>query len=147
MEPIVKDKPLPTLSRRGAQPKYPWKEMQPGDAFRFPMHITRSSASAMAHTAGYQWQMKFAVRADGDGTIWCWRIDGTAYETMNGNVRQEVEIAARGYVPESMEGVTVTNPNFLNLPPIQKTASQLRTEQIIADRKAALAAIGERDDI
>ncbi len=141
MEQIIKGKPLPTLSRKGAQPKYPWGTMQPGDAFRFPMHLTIASASSMANQAGHQWQMKFVVRKDGDGSIWCWRVDGTPYEFVNGNVRQEIAIEAREYQPE----IILHNP--MELPPIQKTASELRVEEINREREENLRKMGESDPI
>lgn len=147
MEEIVKGKPLPTYSRKGAAAKYPWGEMQPGDAFRYPAHITAGSASSMANHAGHQWQRKFAVRKDSDGCIWCWRVDGTPYEHVNGNVRQEIGVERRGYTPENTDGMVVTSDKPMDLPPIPKTASQLKTEEILAERKANLAAMGERDDI
>lgn len=83
---IITGKPIPPMKRRGAQPKYPWITLQPGDAFRFADDVTYSGARSMAsqHMAGSLARAKLIVRQTEDG-IYCWRVDGTPYELQNGN--------------------------------------------------------------
>lgn len=83
MQPIIENKPIPPLKRRGATAKYPWTQMQPGDAFKFDESATMAGAYSLAYKTGKQHRMKFAVRQTAEG-LWCWRIDGTPYDTTPG---------------------------------------------------------------
>lgn len=86
---IICGKSIPSMKRRGAPPKYPWLQLQPGEAFRFDGEVTFSGARSMAsqHTGGVTAKWKFIVRQCEDG-IWCWRVDGTEFELQNGNEAQ-----------------------------------------------------------
>lgn len=86
---IITGMPLPPMHKRGAQPKYPWLQLRPGDAFKFAPGVTMNGARSMAsqNSAG----IKLAVRSMPDG-IYCWRIDGTPHADINGNYRQEVQV-------------------------------------------------------
>lgn len=86
MQPIIKNMPIPPLKRRGAKAKYPWAEIQPGQAFKFDESASMAGASSLAYQSGRQHKKKFAVRQMDDG-IWCWRVDGTPYAAANGNYR------------------------------------------------------------
>lgn len=91
MEKPIYNMPFPEHARRGAKPKYPWREIQPGGAFKFPHGVTMSTAASLAYVSGRQLAMKFAVRKVGE-EIWCWRIDGTPHERTNGNYRQQIAV-------------------------------------------------------
>lgn len=90
MQPIVSNMPIPQIKRKGAKSKYPWRDMQPGDAFKFESEVTMAGATGLAYQTGRNIGMKFAVRLMDDG-IYCWRIDGTPYATANGNYRPTAE--------------------------------------------------------
>lgn len=81
---IIKAKEMPDTKRKGSPPKYPWLQMEPGDAFKFGLGVTLHSAKSMASNAAAAREIKFAVRECDDG-VYCWRIDGTPYAVRNGN--------------------------------------------------------------
>lgn len=93
MQPIIENMPIPPLKRKGAKPKYPWNDMQPGDAFKFNPEATMAGAASLSYATGRTKGMKFAVRLV-DGEIWCWRVDGTKYENQNGNERPNADLVS-----------------------------------------------------
>lgn len=100
---IVNGKPIPSMKRKGAPPKYPWLHLKPGQAFRFSDDVTFGGARSMAsmHRGGATAKWKFVVRQCDDG-IWCWRVDGTPYELQNGNVAENVAVIE--YDPKEHKG-------------------------------------------
>jgi hypothetical protein len=99
MQPIIKNQPIPEIRRKGARPKYPWRDMKPGDAFEFTTGVTLKSAYSAAHQQGENLAMRFVVRRDPDDRIWCWRVDGLSNQPRNGNFREEPDIV-RNYTPQ-----------------------------------------------
>lgn len=75
MREIITNKPVPELLLRGMRSKYPWRKMEPGDAFKFPDDVKIASARTVASQKGLTLKKKFTVRLTEDG-IWCWRVDG-----------------------------------------------------------------------
>ncbi len=61
---------------RNARQKYPWKDMRPGDWFRFADSIKPGSARVLASNSGNAWGYKFHVFAGVDGALYCRRVDG-----------------------------------------------------------------------
>lgn len=161
---ILDNIPFPPHKRRGASPKYPWLQLKPGQAFKFAEGISVASAKSMAAQMATGMAFKFAVRQTTDG-VYCWRVDGTGWDIPNGNYRQEIPViedyaddpapaittSVVGYQPRKpepeREPVLGVTPLSAWAPPIPKTASQLKTEQIIRDRAQALAEKGEEDPI
>lgn len=88
---IIKSKDMPENKRKGSPPKYPWLQLQPGDAFKFGPEVTLHSAKSMASNAANGREVKFAVRECDDG-VYCWRIDQTKYAVKNGNYPPTIPI-------------------------------------------------------
>ncbi len=61
---------------RHARQKYPWKDMKPGQWFRFGDTVKPTSARVQAASAGNSWGMRFHVFAGKDGHLYCRRVDG-----------------------------------------------------------------------
>lgn len=113
---IIDGMKIPPHQRRGAQPKYPWLQLKPGQAFKFADGVSVASAKSMAGQVAHSMAQKFAVRKTADG-VFCWRIDGTDFVVPNGNYRQEApviedyaadpktaqETAVVGYEPRKVE--------------------------------------------
>lgn len=88
---IIKGLPMPANVRKGAEPKYPWLQMAPGQAFKFTPNVRMSSARAMASNMAAANEVKYAVRQCEDG-IYCWRIDGLPEAALNGNYAREAKV-------------------------------------------------------
>lgn len=99
---IVYGKPIPSARRNGAAGKYPWRDLKPGDSFKFEPHVQMNSASSYVSRMSIQWDRKFVVRNTPDG-IWCWRVDGLKNPPPNGNFRHEAEIVIGKEIPAEDE--------------------------------------------
>lgn len=89
--PIIDGLAIPLHQRKGAQPKYPWLQLKPGQAFKFTDGISVASAKSMATQVASGCAMKFAVRQTANG-VFCWRVDGMPDAPKSGNYRQEVPV-------------------------------------------------------
>src|SRR6185369_12801333 len=71
--PIDRGIPIPKVARGiGKEFKYPWPQMEIGDSFLFPSHVSYSTAVGNAAKSGERLEMKFAVRWTLAG-LRCWR--------------------------------------------------------------------------
>jgi hypothetical protein len=76
MVPIDKGLAIPDAghTKRGAPPKYPWKEMDVGDSFAWPRHLKRSGTySVSLQKSKLLAPKKFVTRAY-NGELRCWRV-------------------------------------------------------------------------
>ena len=147
---ILDNIPFPPHKRRGAQPKYPWLQLKPGQAFKFADGIGVASAKSMAAQIASGIEMKFAVRQTEDG-VFCWRIDGTGWEVPNGNYRQEIAVI-EDYATDPKPAIETTVvgveprqgiPSWA--PPLEKTDSQKKADAINAEREANLRRIAAEE--
>lgn len=140
---IITGLPIPHAQRRGAEPKYPWLQMKPGQAFKFTSNVTLNGARSMASQQAGSLAVKFAVRQCADG-IYCWRVDGLPDEPPNGNYRQEISVV-ENYEPQPASETAVVGYEGKTRP-LHRVFTQANKEPDIASNEAALARLGNVND-
>lgn len=75
--PIGSPETLPAAApRRNGRLKYPWREIKPGEWFRFSSGVSPTSARVMATNMGNAMAMQFHVFSAAGDSLVCRRIDG-----------------------------------------------------------------------
>ena len=82
---IEKGTPVPEPRKRGAkfEPRYPWKQMEPGDSFIVPNEgkhkdnpeALRKAFQSRCFGVSKAYGFKFRVDFDGSGVLRCWRVE------------------------------------------------------------------------
>lgn len=149
--------------------RYDWHLLKPGEGFQFGPTVKISSARVMCSNRGKDLEMVFRCYRGVDEKLYAVRVDGMNSDLPNAapiapapriNIATAPEAAevlgtygkTNGrFMPDNLaivEGLPAPGPDF---PPIQKTESQLKAEQIVREHyeNAAkrAAAAGEDDPI